>query len=53
MNIVDAVYSGGLYDKYLDPDVFRTFAIENGNVAWGDDWDMIFPVEILYSGRIQ
>ena len=80
MNIVDAVYSGGLsltltfsdgtvrvvdfgsfirnhphpqYDKYLDPDVFRTFAIENGNVVWGDDWDMVFPVEILYSGRIQ
>ena len=33
------------YNKYLDPDLFRTFVIDDGNVVWGDDWDLIFPVE--------
>ena len=40
------------YNKYLDPDLFRTFVIDDGNVVWGDDWDLIFPVENLYSGSV-
>lgn len=40
------------YDRYLDPDCFQTFSIENGNVVWGKDWDMIFPVEDLYNGHL-
>ena len=40
------------YDKYLDQDTFRTFRLENGNVVWGEDWDMIFPVEDLYNGYL-
>lgn len=40
------------YDKYLDPEVFQTFSLESGNVVWGDDWDMVFPIENLYSGHI-
>lgn len=38
------------HDKYNDPDLFKTFLIENGNIVWGKDWDMVFPVESLYSG---
>ena len=38
------------HDKYNDPDLFKTFLIENGNIVWGEDWDMVFPVESLYSG---
>ena len=26
--------------------------IDDGNVVWGDDWDLIFPVENLYSGSV-
>jgi hypothetical protein len=40
------------YDRYLDPDLFQTFFIDNGNVVWGEDWDMIFPVEDLYLGNL-
>lgn len=40
------------YDIYSDPDMFATFRIENGNVVWGKDWDMVFPVEDLYSGKL-
>ena len=39
------------YNKYLDPILFRTFVIDDGNVVWGEDWDLIFPVENLYIGK--
>lgn len=40
------------YNKYLDARKFRRFNIENGNIVWGKNWDLIFPVEQLYEGRI-
>lgn len=40
------------YNKYLDPRKFSRFAIENGNIVWGKNWDLIFPVEQLYSGSL-
>ncbi len=40
------------YNKYLDPHKFRQFTIDNGNVVWGKNWDMIFPIEQLYTGNI-
>lgn len=40
------------YDKYLNQTEFDKFSIEDGNVVWGADWDLIFPVEQLYRGII-
>ena len=40
------------YNKYLDPKKFKKFTIENGNIVWGKNWDLIFPVEQLYSGTV-
>lgn len=40
------------YNKYLDPRKFRRFAIENGNIVWGKNWDLIFPVEQLHDGMV-
>jgi hypothetical protein len=40
------------YNKYLDPRKFSRFTIENGNIVWGKNWDMIFPVAHLYAGRL-
>lgn len=40
------------YNKYLDPKKFRKFTIENGNVVWGKNWDLMFPIEQLYTGVI-
>ncbi|MBR2946517.1 MAG: DUF2442 domain-containing protein [Bacteroidaceae bacterium] len=40
------------YNKYLDPRKFRRFTIDNGNIVWGKNWDLIFPVEHLYAGRL-
>ena len=25
---------------------------ENGNIVWGKNWDLIFPVEQLHSGKL-
>ena len=41
------------YNKYLDSDMFRTFKIVEGNIVWGDDWDLIFPMEKLYRGKAE
>ena len=40
------------YNKYLAPRKFRRFTIDNGNIVWGKNWDMIFPVEHLHAGRL-
>ena len=40
------------HDKFLSPAEFKKFSIENGNVVWGKDWDLIFSVEDLYKGDI-
>lgn len=40
------------YNKYLNPKNFKKFAIENGNIVWGKNWDLIFPIEQLYEGKI-
>ncbi len=40
------------YNKYKKPKYFKSFKIENGNIIWGKDWDMIFPVYDLYKGKV-
>ena len=37
---------------YRQPDHFRAFAIEKGNLVWGQDWDLIFPVWKLHENRL-
>lgn len=41
------------YDKYQDIKNFKKFFIENGNVVWGKNWDLIFPVEKLHEGKFE
>ena len=37
--------------KYLDENLFLTFEVKDGNLNW-NDYDMIFPVDDLYGGKI-
>jgi len=37
--------------KYLNEDIFRKFQIVDGNLNW-NDYDLIFPIEDLYEGRL-
>lgn len=38
--------------RYKKPVNFKKFRIEQGNVVWGKDWDLIFPVQELYNGKV-
>lgn len=38
------------YNSYLDEKKFKKFKIEYGNIVWGKNWDLIFPIEHLYNG---
>ena len=40
------------YNRYNDPKNFKKYAIEHGNVGWGKNWDMIFPIELLHKGGL-
>jgi len=39
-------------EKYLNIENFKNFKIEDGNIVWGTNWDLIFPEKQLYNGRI-
>jgi hypothetical protein len=40
-----------LIRKYLDPTLFKQFAVESGDLSW-NDFDLCFPVADLYENRI-
>ena len=40
------------YNKYLEWKNFKKATIENGNVVWGKNWDLIFFFFYLYNGEI-
>ncbi len=40
------------YDKYKEESLFKKFHIVMGNIVWGKDWDIVFPVYDLYKGDI-
>ncbi len=35
-------------NKYKDINLFRSFYLDDGNIIWDDNWDLIFPVINLY-----
>ena len=41
------------YNKYQDTELFKQFKIDGGNIVWGENWDLIFPVSQLYKGAIK
>ncbi|AQG79347.1 DUF2442 domain-containing protein [Spirosoma montaniterrae] len=41
------------YNRYRDLALFKTFTVEMGNLVWGENWDLIFPVEELHRGILK
>lgn len=41
------------YNSYLNEKKFKRFQLESGNIVWGKNWDLIFPIENLYAGRCE
>lgn len=42
-----------VFNQYKDLKKFEKFKIELGNLVWGKDWDLIFPIQQLYNGKIK
>lgn len=40
------------WNKYNNINYFKKFKIENGNLVWGRNWDLIFPVYGLFTGNL-
>ena len=40
------------YNQDLDPHKLSRFSIENGNIVWGKNWDLVFPIEQLHAGIV-
>ena len=40
------------WDKYIDLTIFKKFRIDKGNLVWGRNWDLVFPVHSLYVGNL-
>jgi len=51
-NFLHAPSTPSYLKAYSDEANFKNFKVENGNVVWGRDWDLIFPIPELYSGKI-
>jgi hypothetical protein len=41
-----------LIRKYLDPELFQQFSIENGDLQW-NDYDLCFPIADLYENNLR
>ena len=41
------------YNKYREEKHFKRFYIENGNIVWGKNWDLMFPIEQLHAAELQ
>ncbi len=41
-------YAKGEYEKFQKPQHFKKFNCSNGNISWGKNEDIIFPVQFLY-----
>ena len=44
-------YVKGYYSKYFLPENFQKFIVSNGNIYWGKNEDVIFPVSFLLHSR--
>ena len=40
------------YNKYLKPSNFKKFHLDHGDIVWGKNWDLVFPLEQLFNGEL-
>jgi hypothetical protein len=53
INFLPAIKSNPVCKKYLDISKFKKFKVDQGNIVWGNNWDMIFTLESLYNNTLQ
>ncbi len=52
IDFLSTLKSNPVCKKYLDMSEFMKFKIEEGNLVWGKNWEMIFTVESLYNNSL-
>ena len=45
-------YAKGEYAMFANKTTFKKFNIENGNIVWGKNWDLVFPVMDIFNGTL-
>lgn len=51
INFLPALKKYTTCKKYLDITLFKKFKVDSGNIAWGNNWEMIFKIEDLYENK--
>lgn len=44
-------YGKGYYAKFKKMKEFKKFKVEDGNITWGKNWDLIFTPESVYQNK--
>ena len=44
-------YAVGEYTIYAQPNKFKRFSVEKGNIVWGKNWDLVFPLTDIYDNK--
>jgi hypothetical protein len=52
INFLPVIKSNPVCKKYLDVTEFKKFNLDQGNIVWGKNWDMIFTIESLYNNTL-
>lgn len=53
INFLPVIKSNPTCKKYLDVTKFKKFKLDQGNIVWGKNWDMIFTIESLYNNTLK
>jgi hypothetical protein len=48
-DVIKGTENNPQHNSYHEPENFKQFTIEHGNVVWGKNWDMIFSIDDLYN----
>jgi hypothetical protein len=53
INFLPVLKKNSVCKKYLDITKFKKFKLDQGNIVWGKNWDMIFTIESLYHNTLK
>lgn len=53
INFLPALIKNPVCKKYLDLTKFKKFKLDQGNIVWGKNWEMIFTIDSLYHNALK
>jgi len=49
----NVLFSNSKFAKYTILANFKQFNLDCGNIVWGEDWDLIFPINQLHENKLK